>query len=603
MRFLMMVAGLLAMLAGFAGFAGAVRAQDQAWVQIEAQPSLQQAVERARAWQAAFPQVAGFELNSGWHAIVLGPFPAAEAAARLVTLKRENLIPPDSFITDGGTFRQGFWPAPGGGDDPAAAPEPEPAPEAAAEPEPASEPGPEPGPEPQVQPEAEPVEVAEPDESPAEARRSEAALPREEREDLQRALQWYGFYASGIDGAIGPGTRKSMAAWQDANGLEPTGILTTRQRETLVANWRADEAEFGFETLTEPEAGIEINLPLNLVAFDHYEPPFVHFAEKDGSGLRVILISQPGDEATLAALYDTLQTLEVVPLEGERSRAADRFVIEARGPLVESHAEAQVSQGLVKGFMLIWAPGDDRIARILPAMQASFRPVGARALDPGLVPMSEPARAGLLSGLEIRKPLFSRSGFFIDGAGTVLTGLAAVQGCGRITLDRSQEATVALADPASGLAVLTPNVPLSPMAVAELALAPRAGAEVALSGYSYGDALPAPVLTFGTLAETTGLDGAPGLNRLALRALPGDAGGPVLDAAGGVLGLLLPRAEGGDRLLPEGVEFALSADRIAQVLAAAGRPVPPAAAEGAALAPADLSARALGMTALVSCWE
>ena len=40
----------------------------------------------------------------------------------------------------------------------------------------------------------------------------------------------------------------------------------------------------------------------------------------DGSGVRVLLISQSGDQGTLFGLYDIMQTLEIVPMEGPRDR-------------------------------------------------------------------------------------------------------------------------------------------------------------------------------------------------------------------------------------------------------------------------------------------
>ena len=579
-------------------------AQDRVWLQIEAQPTLPEARDRAEAYSAVFPETNGFHLRSGWYAIALGPYGVAEGAARLNALKRENLIPRDSFIADGREFTEQFWPASGLAPEPEATPldAPEtileqalPEADAIADPGLLAEPAP-------VAPEPEPA--AEPEETVQQARASEAELSAEDRKLLQVALQWFGFYEGGIDGAFGRGTRASMAAWQEAMGLEATGILTSRQRATLVANYQAEVAEFGFAEVVEEEAGIQTTLPLALVEFDHYEPPFVHFREKDGSGLTLVLISQPGDAAALSGLYDVLQTLEAMPATGERAKTDKDFRIHGTSATRDSHAWAQLVSGTVKGFMLISAPGnEERDARILQVLESSFKSTGATALDPGMVPMEESARRGLLAGLEVRKPKFSRSGFFVDEAGSVVTTAEAISGCSRITLEREVEATVKAGG--QGLALLVPSAPLAPAAVAEFQLSPdRIGAEVSVAGYSYEDRLPAPVLTFGTLEESTGLSGEDGVKRLALSALPGDAGGPVVDAAGGVMGLLLPPDAAADpaRELPPGVSFAASSTAVAAFLKGAGIAVKEAALTER-LPPAQLTKRATGMTVLVSCWE
>ncbi len=565
-------------------FSPPAQAQDASvWIQIEAQPNLAAAEDRARAYAALFPETNGFLLRSGWYGIMLGPYPAEEAAARLASLRREGLIPGDSFIAYTRNFGDQFWP---------------PAGVAPIAPDPVS-------PDVLALPEPEPVPAEIPDETKAEARDSEVLLTADQRKDLQTALQWFGFYQGGIDGAYGPGTRNAMAAWQEAQGmLEPTGILTSRQRAALLAAYRDETAAFGFASVTDDEAGITITLPLGLVEFDHYEPPFVHYRAKDGTGPQVILISQPGDQAAFSGLYDVLQTLESVPMTGERSRDEARFRITGLSDSTSTTVYAELRGGLIKGWMLISTPGNEvRDGRILQAMEASFATDSARALDPGMVPMGAETRAGLLSGLEVRKPRFSRSGFFIDATGTVLTTVDAVNTCGRVTLDRVTDATVTLADAASGLALVTPATPLSPRAVAELQLAPeRVGTEVMVAGYSYEDRLPAPVMTFGTLEDVTGLNGEPGLKRLAIATLAGDVGGPVLDATGAVIGLLLPGAAEGARQLPPGVQFAASAAEIARVLAPAGV-TPLQAARSGALAPADLAETGSGMTVLVSCWD
>lgn len=625
--------GLLAMLTGLLA-AAATLAQEQVWVQIEAQPTEAKGQERAAAYAAAFPDVQGWQLKSGWYAVALGPYDRSAAAARLSDLRRENMIPRDSFVSDGRNHLVQFWPPEGGGTVPAPAeeatqpvPPAEPATDAATPPEPpadgdgawsaatppedtaAAEPAPLAEAAPPVAAETPATEAAAeapalPPETPEEARISEAALSDEGRMDLQRGLAWFGFYDGAIDGAFGRGTRASMAAWQDSMGFEPTGILTSAERAELLDGWRAEEAAYGFQSVGEGEAGIEATLPMAMVAFDHYEPPFVHYNAIDGSQTRIILISQPGDAAALRGLYDLLQTLAIIPIEGERSVSDKGFTITGRNATVAAHATAGLSKGLIKGYILVWNPADERrMQRVLTTLEASFRAVGDRALDPGMVPLGASERQGMLAGLEVRHPKLSRSGFYIDGKGTVLTVPEAVEGCARVTLDAGVAAKVRLSDAAAGLAVLDPQTPLSPPVVAGFRAASiRAGAEVVTAGYPYEDRLPAPVMTFGALAADTGLDGEPGLNRLDLAARPGNAGGPVLDATGAVIGMLLPRATGGTQVLPEGTEFAATGAAIAARLAADGITLGTAEGTGA-LPPDDLTKAASGMTVLVSCWD
>ena len=588
MKFLAAVFGLCALM-----FTAPLTAQTT-WLQIEAQPDLNTALDRARAYAALFPDVEGYRLGNGWYGIALGPQEQDIAAARLLDLRRQNLIPTDSYLSVGESYGQRFWPVGSDTTDQV---------ETTALPDPAA-PVAEVPPEPEPEPAPAPNETAAPDETAAQARASEAELTASDRELLQEALQWYGFYQGGLDGSFGPGTRASMAAWQIANGHEETGTLTTRQRAALTGAFRSDKAEFGFETVTEIESGIEITLPLGLIAFDRYDPPFVHFVEQNGSGLKVLLISEPGGKVGLAGLFDILQTLELVPTTGERGLDDTSFLIRGRNDKIETLAYAEAVGGNIKGYLISWNVADaDRMARILPAIQASFRSLGDRALDPGLVPLSDAAKRGLLAGLDVRHPRLSRSGFFVDSAGTVVTTLQAVEGCGRIVLERSTEATIAFTDPALGIAVLTPNTPLAPTSVARFATqSPRLGSRVSLSGYSYEDKLPSPVLTLGTMEETQGLNGEPGLTRLTLSALPGDAGGPVLDASGAVIGLLLPADSTAARQLPDGVAFAASALAVTTALTAQGLE-PISATNTGALSPDAMASAARGMTVLVSCWD
>ena len=207
-----------------------------------------------------------------------------------------------------------------------------------------------------------------------------------------------------------------------------------------------------------------------------------------------------------------------------------------------------------------------------------------------------------MSGLQIRSPKISRSGFFIDGRGTVATTSEAVQSCGRLTLDDETELDVVVDDAASGISLLKPRAALSPLDVAAFnTVPPRLQSEIAVAGFPYEGVLGSATVTYGTLADVRGLQGEENIARLALEARSGDAGGPILDRDGRVLGMLLPRANGA-RELPEDVAFAVESKVIAELAQKAGVTVD-TTASSTTIKPQDLREKAKGMTVLVSCWE
>jgi S1-C subfamily serine protease len=177
-----------------------------------------------------------------------------------------------------------------------------------------------------------------------------------------------------------------------------------------------------------------------------------------------------------------------------------------------------------------------------------------------------------------------------------------VQSCTRITLDDLYDATLTGVDLDQGIAILKPKETLAPPSVARFSpTPPRLQSEIAVAGYSFGGQLNAPSMTFGTLSDLRGLRGEPELSRLALDSLPGDAGGPVIDGSGNVLGMLLSQPVG-SRRLPDAVRFALTSDAITAVLEQAGLRTD-LGDDNAPLDPLDIAELGTGMTVLVSCWE
>lgn len=580
------------------GIGSALVAQEaRVWVQIEAQPTLAAAQDRVRAWSGEFDDVAGFALESGWYGIVLGPYSEADARLMLTRLLADRAIPGDSFLAFGNNFEQQFWPI---GTAAAQVIQPLPATDATTSPDTMVDDDlPEAEPERVPEPEPEP----EPDETAAEARDSEAALTGAEKQFLQVALEWAGFYDGAIDGLYGRGTRAAMEAWQAANGFEPTGVLTTRQRAALIAAYNAVLEGLDLQIVRDEATGIEMQIPTGVVAFAAYEPPFARF---DPTGevpsAQVLLISQSGDQSRLFGLYEILQTLAIIPEEGPRSRDDNSFSIEGSDGRIISHTEVRLDGTEIKGFTLVWPTADEeRRTRLLETMQASFRPLPG-TLDPAIARPTEDQAVDLISGLAVRQPRLSRSGFFVDDQGTVLTTVEAVEGCDYITLDSVHRASISLVAEGIGLAVLSPETPLSPLGVAAFQTGvPRLQAEIAVSGYPYGGVLSRPALTFGRLADIRGLSGEETVKRLDLLAQEGDTGGPVFDNTGAVLGMLLPIATDATQILPPEVRFAVDADTIIAALAPLGLDVT-TTDRLAFMPPETLTRAATDITVLVSCW-
>lgn len=561
-----------------------------AWVQIEARPTLEAAQERVEAFAGVLQDVNGFAMQGGWYAITLGPYTAADAEEVLRSYRAQGLIPSDSYIAATTIYGQQFWPP---GEDLLGRGTLTQRGLTAQTTDPAG---------PRAPREETALVAPEQDtETPAEARRSESLLSAQERRDLQTALQWAGFYDAAIDGAFGRGTRASMGEWQSANGFEVTGILTTRQRAVLMGQYNAVFEGLGMRVIRNAEAGIEVRMPAALVGFTRLDPPFARYDALENGSAQVLLISQAGDADTLKSLYDIMQTLTIVPLDGPRDLGRNSFSIIGRNADITSETQVTLSDGALKGFTLIWPAGDEtRRLRVVQEMQASFTALPG-LLDPaaGAAPDQQ---IDLLAGLEVRTPRLSRSGFYVDGSGAVVTTAEAVQSCTRITLDDVYEATLTDVDTARGVALLRPTQTLAPPAVANFSvLPPRLRSEIAVAGYSFEGQLGGPSVTFGTLSDVKGLQGEADVNRLSIEALPGDVGGPVFDGSGNVFGMLLPQPDGA-RQLPQEVRFALAGDAIAGLMDRAGlRRVQ--ATNTDALHPLDITDRGVAMTVLVSCWE
>ena len=565
-------------------------AQTPVWIQIETRPSLLEIEDRARAYSAKLPNIGAFSLGSGWYVIAMGPFSEEIADAQRRDLQSRLAIPSDSFVTSGSSYGAQIWPSSlqGGSGVETATLAPQDGTGRA-----------------QRRIITEPLKDLNAqtdleDETLEQARLTESQLSMPEKKNLQTALKSEGYYTSVIDGLFGQGTRSSMQAWQEDNGFDATGVLTSQQRQELLAQYNAVLEDLDLRLMTDLEAGISLKMPMGLVEFERYAPPLAHFKAKDDSAAAIYLISQAGDSKALRAIYKALGSTEIIPENGPRRLYDDRFSIRGEDRAIISFAQAELVEGSIKGFVLVWpAQQKSQQKRLLREMRQSFG-VLSGALDPDLG-RSYGEMPDQVYGLNTKKPIFVRSGIYVSNQGHVLTDALDLTQCGRVTLEDSYEAKVLAMDISGNVALLQPQTMLSPIAVAKFARRAAAfGDPLLLAGHSFEGRLGGASVTAAKIEDLKGLGGEENKLRLSLDALPGDAGGPLLDRSGAVAGLLLaPRP--GTRSLPGKTHHALKAEPLKELLFNAGL-IANTGLSSEPLLDVQITRAARPLAALVSCW-
>lgn len=207
----------------------------------------------------------------------------------------------------------------------------------------------------------------------------------------------------------------------------------------------------------------------------------------------------------------------------------------------------------------------------------------------------------------------SGSGFMV-GDGRVLTNNHVVDGCARMSARNAAgarvAATVLATDPRRDLALLSVPVGFGPVLVFRDSPPVQRGETVITYGFPLSGVLSSgPSLTTGDVSALTGLRDNPLHFTITAPVQPGNSGGPLLDAQGHVVGVVVSKLNaariaqmtGGD--IPQNVNFAIKGPEAATFLAGRGSPVQHAASTGAELRPAQIGTLAHPSVLFLQCFK
>jgi S1-C subfamily serine protease len=205
------------------------------------------------------------------------------------------------------------------------------------------------------------------------------------------------------------------------------------------------------------------------------------------------------------------------------------------------------------------------------------------------------------------------SGFVVSASGHLITNRHVVRGCAAVRVRPEggvpRAATVVALDPDDDLALLKTDTTFASVAAFRGGMDPRAGEDVVAVGYPLNGLLAdQPHVTIGSISALAGLYNDLHELTISTPVQPGNSGGPLLDAHGTVVGVVVTKLnaravaeETGD--LPQNVNFAIKGAIAREFLASQGVvPVTGIASESrSALSNADVGDVGRRVTVLVEC--
>ena len=203
----------------------------------------------------------------------------------------------------------------------------------------------------------------------------------------------------------------------------------------------------------------------------------------------------------------------------------------------------------------------------------------------------------------------SGTGFRVSAQGHVLTNAHVVRGCTEVRIPPTGVVEVMAREDSSDLALLrAPAGATRAVAKFRQGRGIRPGASVVVVGYPLRGLLASEAnVSTGAVSALAGPGDDRRLIQITAPVQTGNSGGPVLDAAGNVVGVVVATLDAiriarstGD--IPQNVNFAVSAGTARAFLDAEGVPYETAPSDPA-LAPAEVAAAARKFTVLVECWK
>ena len=431
------------------------------------------------------------------------------------------------------------------------------------------------------------------------------------RQGLQIRLAWTGDYDGAFDGVIGPRSLRAIRDFQARHGMEPDGVITDDMLRRLVDKSDAIQNSLGVSLVDDAATGARILVPFGRVIDSGRTDVGNLWRAEDGRvEMETVRIADTGQ--TLRGLFDVLKVETDARSVTGAEFAGTWFRVEGKESgrnYVMRFAAAGTDGGDLRGFSVSYDPaigqemrpyvavaselfepfaGDPRAPLLASREDKPFTTMMARQrgsdapsdrrfamayADP-----SQPNYFALppVNGSAIEKDPsdvafdMAGSGFAVSQDGWVLTNAHVVKACQSVLVSGHGRAVDKVVDEANDLALVKVSGRFEkPLRVS--VTKPRLGEDILALGFPLRSILADSLnVTRGNVSSLLGLMNDPRYLQISAPVQPGNSGGPLVDLAGRVVGVVTAKLNAaiadatGD--IPQSINFAIRPDTVTTFL-------------------------------------
>ncbi len=411
------------------------------------------------------------------------------------------------------------------------------------------------------------------------------------RQGLQMRLAWTGDYDGRFDGRVGPQTLEAIRGFQARHGFAADGVMNERFLQSLVAASDLAVEAVGFEWVEDSNTGVRLGLPLGEVTSVGRTEVGSMWRSPDGRvEIETVRFNEEG--YSLPDIFEILSEESAAKFVERADFVGDHFILTGREDGRDFYIRFDGEGEDLRGFSVSYAPElAKHFAPYIAVASNSFEPF-ALPMDGGLVAglrpddsfslaFSGPEMAGVraVPG-ETREqeasPGFdgSGTGFVVSSDGWLMTNAHVANACKTVLVGEFGAASQVLVDEENDLALVKiDGADLGePLAIVEGK--PRLGEDILALGYPLRSILADSLnVTRGNISSLLGLMNDPNYIQISAAVQPGNSGGPVIDLAGRVVGVVTAKLNAvavadltGD--IPQSINFAIRPDAATRFLKA-----------------------------------